>query len=129
MWTDSIIPVRTHLMRVAIDLGSFRRCELHFGRVDRASQLCLTPKAVLRPRGSNKLQHCFVTDQRLARPVGANQANHAMFNRVPFGGAWREVRHRDRELEFIRQPLAPSFPAPTPMTIGATTISLDQQTS
>src|SRR4051812_12981085 len=122
MWSDSVIPVRTQPMRVAIDLGSFRRCELHFGRVDGTIQPCLTLKAALRVGGPNKLHHRFITDQRLTGPVGADQTEHAMFNRVPFGSAWWEVCHGDRELEFIRQPLEPGFPAPTPITIGATAI-------
>lgn len=114
-------------MWAAIDLGSFGRCELHFGRVDGAIQPCLTPKTTLRAGGPNKLQRCFITEKRLTGPIGADQRKHAMFNRVPLGSAGWEVCHSDRELELIRKPLEASFPAPTPITIGATAISLDQQ--
>src|SRR5690349_13252205 len=50
-----------------------------------------------------------------------------MLNRVPFGSAWRKVRHCDRQLKFIRKSLQGILPAPTSITIGSTAIGLDQQ--
>src|SRR5215208_1301740 len=127
MWSYRVIPVRVQSVRTAIDLGSLGWRQFHFGRVDAAIQPCLTLKAALRVSRPNKLHHRLITNQRLTSPVGADQRKHAMFNRVPFGSAWREVRHCDRQLEFIGKLLQPALPAPTPITIGAAAIGLDQQ--
>ena len=39
---------------------------------------------------SNQIDHHLPTDQWPASPVGSDVAEHAMFNLVPFAGAWRE---------------------------------------
>jgi hypothetical protein len=112
---------------MAIDLGSLGIRQFHFGRVDSAIQPCLTLKAALRASRPNKLHHRLITQERLTSPVGADQRKHAMFDRVPFGSAWREVRYCDRQLEFICKSLQPALPAPTSITIGPAAIGLNQQ--
>lgn len=106
---------------------SFRWRELHLERIVTLIQPRRTRKALCRSGGSDKLQHRFVAHQRLASPVGTDQTKHAMLDRVPLRRTRREVRHRDCQIEFVRQSLQPGLPAPASVTIGTTAIGLDQQ--
>ena len=44
---------------------------------------------------SDQIDHHLPTDQRPTSPVGGDMAEHAMFNLVPFAGAWGEVTDLD----------------------------------
>lgn len=78
--------------------------------------------------GANMLDYRFVALQRLSRPVGANEVEAAMFNRIPLRGSRRVVGHRDCQAKLIGQILQPRFPRPAAVAVRATTISFDQQT-
>jgi hypothetical protein len=90
-------------------------------------QLGLTPKTSGRGRGTNVVEYRLVAVKRLASPIGADQIEHPMFNRVPFRSAGGIMGDRDNQSKFIRQLLETHFPHPATATIGITTIGLDQQ--
>lgn len=94
-----------------------------FGRI----QLGLAPKTSGRGSGPNVVEDRLVAVERLASPIGADQTEHPMFNRVPFGSAGRVMGHGDNQAKFIGQLLEPLFPDPAPAAIRITTIGLDQQ--
>ena len=90
-------------------------------------QLGLTPKTGGRRGGSNVIEDGLVTIQRFASPIGADQIEHAMFNRVPFGSAGGVMGDGDNQAKFIGQMLEAQFPNATPVPIGSAAVGLDQQ--
>src|SRR6185437_231066 len=69
-------------------------------------------KSRVRTRRSNVFQDCFVTPQRFASPVRADQAEHSMIDGIPLGRSWRIVRHRNRQAKFVRESLQRKLPLP-----------------
>ena len=90
-------------------------------------QLGLTTKTGGRGCGPNMVEYRFVTIKWLTSPIGTDQIEHAMFNRVPFGSAGRIMGDGDNQAKFIGQELETHFPNPTSVAIGATTVSFNQQ--
>src|SRR3989442_11073590 len=97
MWKDRVVPVRQ-------DSSAFETDELllflrhsPFRRELPTIQAGPAMKARGRSRRTNVLEHRLVTVQGLARPVGADQAEHPMIDRIPLRRARREVRHCDRQ--------------------------------
>src|SRR5436309_6096685 len=103
MWPYGVIPVREQLMRVIIEPCTFRWRELHLERVRASVQPRCTRKALCRMGGPDKVQHCLVTHQRLAGPVGTDQTKHPMLDGVPLRRTGREVSYGDRQVEFVGQ--------------------------
>ena len=60
---------------------------LDLGRVEFCVQRCAETKTSVRPSCADVLQHHFVTGQRFAGSIGADQIKHAVIDRVPLGGA------------------------------------------
>ena len=89
-------------------------------------QLSLTPETSGRGCSPNVVKHRLVTGKRLASPIGADQIEHTMFNRVPFGSTSRIMGNRDNQSKFIGQLLETHFPNAAAVTIGTTTVGLDQ---
>src|SRR5262245_5461473 len=52
-----------------------------------------------------------------------------MLNRIPLGGPWRHMRHRNLHPKFISQLLQAKFPEPGTTTVWVAAIDLDQQLS
>ena len=77
--------------------------------------------------GSNEFEERFVTDQRLSGPIATDLRKQAMLNRVPLGSACGQMRHGDRQAEFIRQRLQPILPSPATIAIGVTAVRFNQQ--
>jgi len=87
----------------------------------------VTAKTSGRGCSTNVVEYCLVAVKRLASPIGADQIEHPMFNRVPFRSTGGIMGNRDNQSKFIRQLLETHFPYPAAATIGITTIGLDQQ--
>jgi hypothetical protein len=51
--------------------------------------------------GCNKVDDDFMTDERLASPVLADEREQPMFDLVPLARAWWEVRDRDLQSDFV----------------------------
>src|SRR4051794_6178896 len=84
-------------------------------------------KACIGPGSANKLQHRFVTDQRLACPILTDQSEHAMLNPIPLRCSGWIVRHADHDAKLIGQVLQPYLPGPRSRTVPPSAIGLDQQ--
>ena len=84
-------------------------------------------KPLFRMRGPNVLQHGCVTGQRLAGPMGADQAEHALVKRIPFRCSRRIVRHGADQAELVGQGLQRDLPFPFAMVVGSAAVHLDQQ--
>lgn len=110
-----------------VDLGFIFGRDLQASFVVGSVQAGAATEAVLCFRGADELQHGLVTDQRLSSPVLADDTEPPMLHRIPLGGAWRKVRHRDDQLKLIGQRLQTPFPPPTPRTVRAAIISFNQQ--
>jgi hypothetical protein len=86
------------------------RGQLDLGRVEPRIQRSAAVKACGRARSANMLQHDFVADQRLAGPlagpIGADQVEHAMFDRVPLGGSCGIMPDSDPSNRICRPGLA-----------------------
>jgi hypothetical protein len=86
-----------------------------------------TMKTGIRARRPNVLQDRFVTSQRFAGPVRADQAEHAVIDWIPLRCPWGIVRHRDGQPELVGEFLQGILPLPFTMIVGASTVHLDQQ--
>jgi hypothetical protein len=53
--------------------------------------------------GTNEFQNSFVIKQRLCCPVVANEAKHAVFDRIPLGGTRRIMTHLDLKADAIAE--------------------------
>src|SRR4051794_8545327 len=80
-----------------------------------------------RSRRADVLQDRLVTDQRLARPVGADPPEQPVLDRVPLRRPRRVVRDRDHQAQLIGQPLQRHLPPPLPTVRGPAAVRLDQQ--
>ena len=78
-------------------------------------------------RRANEFQDGLVTAQWLPRPVQTEGTEQAMLNRIPLRCARREMGHRDRQVELVRQGLQLGFPQPTAGTVSSAIIRLNQQ--
>jgi len=61
----------------------------------------------------------LMTDQRLAAPVLTDEREEAVFDLVPFAGAWRKVTDRDLQPGFVSQLLQFPFPEPHSRSVTA----------
>ncbi len=84
-------------------------------------------KPCIRARRPNAFQDRFVTPQRLAGPIRADQAEHAVINRIPLRRSRRVMRHRDRQAKFVREFLQGKLPCPFAMVVGSAAVHFDQQ--
>lgn len=97
--------------------------------INRRIQIGLTTKASGRDGRADEIEHGVVTLQRVTRPVGTHQVEHAMLNKIPFRRAGGIMRDRDNQTELVSQTLQANFPEPPPTAIRTTPIGLDQQVS
>ena len=88
---------------------------------------CAATEARARPCSADVLQHDFVTGQRFAGPIGADQVEHAVLDRVPLGGSCGIMSDSDRQSEFISQVLQAHLPSPTTVAIGTSAVGFDGQ--
>jgi hypothetical protein len=90
-------------MRHDIDLRFLFRRDLSAGFINMVAQASLTPQPRLGFGCPNEFKDSLVADQRFTGPIAANEREQPMFNWIPFGGPRRQMRHGDRDVEFIRQ--------------------------
>src|SRR5690242_2824256 len=101
--------------------------DLDLGGVLLAVQARPAPQPRLRGRRPDEPQDRLVAHQGLACPVAADLAEHPVFDQVPLRRRRREVPHRDRQPELVRQPLQPRPPAPAAAAIAPAAVRLDHQ--
>ena len=73
------------------------------------------------------LEDGLITLQGMTRPVGAEQVEHPMLNRIPFGRTRRVMRHRNLQAKLIGQRLEVDFPRQAAVAVRPATIGFDQQ--
>ena len=67
----------------------------------------------------DKRDNGFVVTQGFTPPVGGNEREQAMFNLVPFAGAWGKMTNRDVQTGFISQFLKFQLPQSQAVAIAA----------
>ena len=100
---------------------------LDLGRVKPCIQRCEATEARARPCSTDVLQHDFIAGQGFAGPIGADQIEHVVLDRVPFGCACGIMSDRDCQSEFIGQVLQTDLPGPATITIGTSAVGFDRQ--
>lgn len=126
MGIDRVIPFGKHPSPFYSNpLSLFRSRSL--GCVILAIQAGPAVKTSSRARGPDEFQDRFVGGQRLSGPVGADQTEHAMVDRIPLRSSRWIMGHSDDQAALVRQTLQSSFPFPFPMVVGPAAIHLDQQ--
>ena len=126
MRTNRVVPVRVHGVTAEADRRLLGGCDF-FALVRVFIQTRATMKTSIRARRPNVLQDRFVTSQRFAGPVCADQAEHAVIDGIPLRCPWRIVRYRDGQPELVGEFLQGILPLPFTMIVGAATVHLDQQ--
>src|SRR5690349_5104833 len=126
---NGVIPFWQHAMRLQIDLSPLLRSDFHSGRVIGPVEPSTASESALGFGCAKELQRRLIADQWLTRPVLADETEHPMLNRIPFGSAGWQMSDRDLEVKFIRQLLQAEFPQPTAIPVAATTVSFNQQSS
>src|SRR3990172_11389850 len=69
-------------------------------------------EATARARTTNQVHHCLIADQGLPAPIHADEREQAMLDLVPFARSGGIVADRDRQAEFVGQPLQEEIPGP-----------------
>ncbi len=126
MWADRVVPLRQYFATHHANRRFLRGADflsLVFPEIQTGAAM----KTCVRARCPNVFQDRFITPQRLAGPIRADQAEHAVINRVPLRRSWRVVRHRDRQPKFVRESLQGRFPFPFAMVVGSAAVHFDQQ--
>jgi|GEM_PF-38464 len=127
MWTNGVVP--SWQDRARLESHSCLGCWRHLPasgilvRIQHSS----TVEPFGRARSPYVLEHLLVACQRLSGPVAADQAEHAVVDRVPLRGSRRVVRHRDHQAELVGKLLQRHLPLPFPVGVGSARVRLDQQ--
>jgi hypothetical protein len=114
-------------MGLQIDLCLLLARNLQACFVHAAIQTRATAQAGFGFRRTDKLYDRLKTDQRLSGPIAGDVTEQAMLNRIPLGGTGRVMRHRNGQIEFVRQLLQAEFPQPTTTAVRTAPIGLNQQ--
>ena len=85
-----------------------------------ASQTCR------RRRVADEANDRFVVLERLAFPVGADPAEQAMLDGIPFRRPWWVVGYGDRHAPAVCQLLQGPFPGPGPRTVRPAAVSFNE---
>src|SRR5690242_20301015 len=112
MQLNGVIPFWQHAMRLQIDLSLLLRSDFHSGRIIGTVEPSTASESTLGSRCANELQRRFIADQWLTSPVLADETEHPMLNRIPFGSAGWQMSDRNLEVKLIGQLLQAEFPQP-----------------
>ena len=102
---------------------------LHGGLILPGIQFCLHPQAGLGSRGSNQIDHGFVTDQRLSLPVQADKRKHAVLDFVPFTRIRWIMANGHFQPHLVGELLQIIFPGTIATSVTGAPIGIQQQTS
>src|SRR5262245_41957604 len=75
---------------------------------------------LLRGRIGDQLDNDFMSDQLAATLMHTNMTKHAMFDLVPFAGAWRKMAHYNAHAQVVGQLLQGDLPQAVPAQRGTT---------
>lgn len=78
-------------------------------------------------RRGDQLDDRAVTGEWSATPVHRDEAEHLVFDLVPFPGAGRVMTHNDLKSELVSEMTKLPFPQPGPAGVGSTAICRDHQ--
>src|SRR4051794_35641375 len=98
---DRVVPVGQDRARLEPYPGFVLGSGALTGRVVFPVQTGTATKPGFRSRRADELDDPLVTDQRLSGPVAADQAEHAVLDRVPFRCPRRVVSHRDDQSRLV----------------------------
>src|SRR3984957_455356 len=127
MRANRVVPMRQNGTPLKSDGGLLFCRNLRATVVIASIQASATMEAGVRSRGADVLQHHLVTHQWFTRPVRADQAKHAVIDRIPLRRSGRKMRHGDRQIELIREFLQCQLPFPLAVVVGTAAVGLDQQ--
>src|SRR6266705_3153248 len=83
MWANRVIPIGQHRPSLQADRCLFLRAYFPAYRVFVFIQTGATMEPRVRARCPNMLQHQLIAHQGFSRPVGTDQAEHAMVDWIP----------------------------------------------
>jgi hypothetical protein len=89
MWADRVIPLGQYFAMHQANRRLLRGADflsLVFPEIQTGAAM----KPCVRARCPNVFQNRFVTSQRFAGPIRADQAEHAVINRIPLRRSWRK---------------------------------------
>ena len=126
MWADCVIPLGQYFATHQANRRLLRGADF-LSLVFPEIQTSPAVKPGVRARCPNVLQDHLVAPQRFASPVRADQAEHAVINRIPLRRSRRVMRHRDRQSKFVRESLQSKLPFPFAVVVCPTAVHFDQQ--
>jgi hypothetical protein len=100
--SNGVIPIRKYCAAGKAYVGDFFLVGFDTGWIVGSIQIGIHEQTSLCFGAADELQHCFVTHQRLSRPVLADFGEQSMFNRIPFEGPAGIVRHCHGQGESVR---------------------------
>ena len=98
---EPIVPITVKLVSPELEFSHLLVGNLEAGWIGIGVEFALHRQARRRCGGSNEVDDDFMTDQRLASPILADEGKQSVFDLVPLAGAGREVSHRDFKSCFI----------------------------
>ena|SRR5664280_2740071 len=98
---DFVVPFSMELISVEIELGNLLVGNFHALGVGASIQFGMDLESGSCAGGRNQAHYDLKTDQGLATPVLRNARKEAVFDFVPFAGAWGEVADGDAQRAFI----------------------------
>src|ERR1700726_1920846 len=101
-------------------------CDFLSFRINVGIQEGAAGKACLGGCGADEVQDRFIIAQWFPLPVGADGAEQAMLNRVPFRCSWWIMCHSDGDSPFVRHLLQRPLPKPRTDAVGPTAICYQQ---
>ena len=117
---DFVVPLAMKSVSMEIHQGEFFIWDLDTCRVLVGVQFRANGEAVFGGGRRNQTDDNLETNQRLSSPVLRDEAEEAVFNFVPFAGAWRQVAYSDNQSGLIGQLLQHRLPKPDAASVAAT---------
>lgn len=129
MRPNGVVPFWKYLVALNADGLPLIVGHLDPGRIGAAIEIGAASESSLGGGSPDVLEDRLIADQGLSLPVLGDQTEHSMLDQVPFGRTWREMIHGDHQSELIGEFLECELPAPPAAIIGASAVSLNQETA
>ena len=123
---DFVVPFSVELISVNVELRDLLVRNLDAFGVDAGIQFGMYLESGIRAGGRNQANYDLQTDQWLATPVLRDARKEAVFDFVPFAGAWRKMADGDAQRAFVGEFLEFQFPQSYAGAIASAAVSGNQ---
>src|SRR6267378_3511595 len=123
---NGVIPLRQDLASFDPDGCLLFLRDFDASRIMSRIQHCPASQTCRRGRVADEANDRFVVLERLAFPVGADPAEQAVLDGIPFRRPWWVVGYGDRHAPAVCQLLQGPFPGPGPRTVRPTAVSFNE---